>query len=719
MFTPNRRQFIQLSVTATVGLTQTLSSLVHAAETEKSLKIEDIIQAPDDPESWPTWRRQLQRWRAQTRAGLQYSDSYYRRAEFAWTTSNFACCFAMMCDLAFYDPEAGAFQVDSLLDHAQREFGGYDSLVLWHAYPRIGFDQRNQFDFYRDMPGGLGGLRTLNRRLHDRGVKVFINYNPWDTGTRREGKPDLDVLVEIIQTIEADGIFLDTMKQADAFRGKLDKIRPGVVLESELALPLSGVGEHHMSWAQWFRDSQAPGVLRNKWFERRHMQHQIRRWDADHTAELHTAWMNGSGMMVWENVFGSLKLWSPRDRNILRAMLPIQRRYHALFSGEGWTPLVPAGPSGVYASLWSGNGLRLWTLVNRTDKAVEGSLQSVAPGEGGQRYFDLIAGNELAPAESTDGLHLAIPLRPRGVGAVVTGSDVALGQDFAAFLAAQRNRRRKADFSPQPPARIPSLKPVDSTRTYRISEAPLAMAVIDVNGELEMRSSITSRECGFYVEPYAYDTIGRHLKPVEQVRTVRLRKFAIDLTPVTNAQFARFLESSGYQPKHPKNFLLHWRRGKPPPKQQDHPVVYVDLDDARTYARWAGKRLPTEEEWQYAAAGPDRLQYPWGKAMMPDCCNAGQTRGTTPVKAFPRGRSPFGCYDMCGNTWQWTESERTDGRTRFCILKGGTWYRAAGSLWYADGGPQPTHHAAKFLLMWPGLDRCSTISFRCVADLTS
>ncbi len=60
------------------------------------------------------------------------------------------------------------------------------------AYPRIGVDDRNQFDFYRDMPGGLNGLRELSRRCHRRNVKVLIDYNPWDTGTRREGKNDLD-----------------------------------------------------------------------------------------------------------------------------------------------------------------------------------------------------------------------------------------------------------------------------------------------------------------------------------------------------------------------------------------------------------------------------------------------------------------------------------------------------------------------------------------------
>jgi formylglycine-generating enzyme required for sulfatase activity len=130
-------------------------------------------------------------------------------------------------------------------------------------------------------------------------------------------------------------------------------------------------------------------------------------------------------------------------------------------------------------------------------------------------------------------------------------------------------------------------------------------------------------------------------------------------------------------------------------------VVNVDLDDARAYARWAGKRLPTEEEWQYAAQGPDGRIYPWGNEMQPGRCNGGQTGSTTPVKAYPDGCSPFGCYDLCGNVWHWTESERTDGRTRFCIIRAAH-YHAARARTGTDGGPRPANFATKFLMMWPG-----------------
>jgi formylglycine-generating enzyme required for sulfatase activity len=74
-------------------------------------------------------------------------------------------------------------------------------------------------------------------------------------------------------------------------------------------------------------------------------------------------------------------------------------------------------------------------------------------------------------------------------------------------------------------------------------------------------------------------------------------------------------------------------------------------------------------------------------------------------------------FDLCGNTWEWTESERADGVNRFATLRGGSHYKLNGSHWYMDGGPHEVSFGAKCLLTWPGLDRCATGAFRGVVDL--
>ena len=713
----SRRQFLKQTAAVLPVLATWPGRVVQATGGFKFNSLENIIPAPESRTQWSAYREELAQWRAESKARLNYRDDLYGRKEFGWAARNYCCCFLMAGDEAFYDGRSGRYTAEALLEQGRRKFGGYDSVVLWHAYPRIGVDERNQFDFYRDLPGGLRGVRGVVRQFHRRGVRVYLDYNPWDTGTRREAKSDLELLAEVVAALEADGLFLDTMSQgATEFRARLDAARPGVILEGEGAVPLEHVHDHHASWAQWFEDSAVPGVLRLKWFERRHMQHAIRRWDTDHSGELHSAWMNGSGMMVWENVFGSWVPWNARYRSILRAMLPIQRRFTHLFNGEGWTPLVTTEQPGVFASRWESDSLRLWTLVNRTGRSVEGVLLR-GDAKPGERCFDLVAGRE-AGAELAGGeVRLSGMIRPRGIGCFLCGRPEKLGKVFDRFLEQQAQTEARSDFSLSRPEYRTAVRSVAAAVPGR--EIPEGMVEIPA-ATLELSIEMRVRECGYYesAPPANLDVADSYGFRVRAFRRwVKFSRFAMDEALVTNAQFAGFLQARGYRPRQRANFLKHWKSGRPPAELGDHPVVYVDLDDARAYAKWAGKRLPTEEEWQYAAQGVDGRRYPWGEAWEPGRCNGGETGATTAAKAFPRGRSPFGCYDMCGNVWQWTESERSDGRTRFCIIRGGSFYAAKGSGWYVDGGPRPANFATKFLLMWPGLDRCSTIGFRCVVDL--
>jgi iron(II)-dependent oxidoreductase len=171
------------------------------------------------------------------------------------------------------------------------------------------------------------------------------------------------------------------------------------------------------------------------------------------------------------------------------------------------------------------------------------------------------------------------------------------------------------------------------------------------------------RECGWYES--TRDLIPNffpHHQSGRREFEVTLTAFAMDLTPVTNRQFADFLTASGYTPEHTHHFLRHWVHGSPPLGHEEHPVVYVDLDDARAYAAWAGKRLPTEAEWQLAAQGYDRRTYPWARRHPRRRGSLQHNRHRDhPRVAVSLGTLTFRRVYLCGNTWSWTESERSDG----------------------------------------------------------
>jgi formylglycine-generating enzyme required for sulfatase activity len=623
----------------------------------------------------------------------------------------------MICDSDFYNFTKNEYTISNLVERGKNEYGGYDSIVLWHAYPRIGLDNRNQFDFYREMPGGLTGVKEVVRQFHGTGIKVFIDYNPWDKGTRRESKPDIDELVEIIESVDADGIFLDTMKDAPDFREKLDRVKPGIVLEGEIALPVEHIQTHHMSWAQWFKDSNVPGVYRNKWFEHCHMQHAIDRWNSDKTAQLHTAWMNGSGILIWENVFGQWLGWNERDKSIYRSMYSIQYRFTELFSGEEWTPLSEESlVKGVYISSWGGDGIQLRTLVNRNDSEAEGIFLKIKADKE-LRCFDLVKGEEIVTVIRNGWMTFGGSIRKKGIGCFLSLVKSKIDSDFTDFLAAQRELFQLATEDTSAP--VKNIKIINPAEFTKSASVPEGMAIItDISATMAIEYN--------FREPGGYGNIQEHLllatshklhSLCEVTRNTVLKRFAMDITPVTNLAFSEFMNNSGYKPRIPENFLKHWVNGRIPYGKEDHPAVYVDLEDARAYAKWAGKRLPAEEEWQFAAQGQDALKYPWGNEMEAGRCNQNINGETTSVNTFPNGVSPFGCLDMCGNTWELTGNEYTDGRTRFVMLKGGSCYKAEGSEWYFDGGPQKNNFVAKMLLIWPGLDRCSTVGFRCAVDL--
>jgi formylglycine-generating enzyme required for sulfatase activity len=185
-------------------------------------------------------------------------------------------------------------------------------------------------------------------------------------------------------------------------------------------------------------------------------------------------------------------------------------------------------------------------------------------------------------------------------------------------------------------------------------------------------------------------------------RVIDLPAFYMDVFPVTNKQYCEFLN----QKKPDNDTLAKWidltgsLSGKKcritkglngyiiEKGRERHPVIYVSWYGAEAYAMWAGKRLPSEEEWEKAARGTEGAKYPWGNEFDGSLCN---TKGsgigkTSQVDKFPEGRSPFGCFDMAGNVWEWTDSCYEKKET-YRVQRGGSWYyyrdyaRCAGRVW--------------------------------------
>ncbi|RRR98524.1 SUMF1/EgtB/PvdO family nonheme iron enzyme [Glycomyces terrestris] len=617
-----------------------------------------IFAAPDDPADWPAWREDLAAWRDEARARLAYSGEAYEDPATRWASRAFAVAQVWLWDERLFDHASQTFTVDRFLDAIASQ-GGLDGLVLWHAYPVIGIDDRNQFDYYRDVPG----LAGLVREFHDRGLRVFVDYNPWDTGTRRTGREDAAELADLMRETGADGVFLDTLKEGDA---ALTRALAGYVLEGESRVANPRIEDHLLSWAQWFADSEAPGVQRAHWYERRHMMHSIRRWNRDHSGELQTAWMNGTGVLVWDAVFGVWVGWNRRDEATLRRMLRVQRAAaDVLLDGE-WAPLEGATPeavaAGVYASRWTRGDLTLWTIINRRDLDWVGDPLA-APAAG--RRFDVTAGTEVAGA---------VKVPARGVAGVL---ELAPGAAPPAWL---DGLLREAAADPgSSDAAFPAREAVRVRPPRSAITSPPNTAVRVEAGRRDVTVAYRRRETGFYQgAPYVEEwkpLPPRLHDPREERLEIAAGPVAVAATEVTVRQYRQFLDRTGYAPQVPNRFLCGTEGADPMA-----PVTGVSLDDARAYAAWAGARLPDEFEWQLAAGLP----------------------------GFTRRRPAV---------WNWTESEHSDGVTRFTMLKGGSAHRSEGSDWYADGGPRDPEFSLKLLLPGLGLERSSSIGFRIAWDL--
>ena len=663
------------------------------------------------------WIAELIDWRREHLTRIGYDDACYRRPELQWAQRNFVHAQMMVEDGFFFDPDSGHYTVDRYLDDLIDRYGGIDSVLVWHAYPNIGVDDRNQFDLFADLPGGLDGLRGVIDDFHRRGVRVFLPTKPWDKGTREHPLPDWQAIAQVVAAVGADGINGDTYNGVPrAFFDACDALGHPVVLQPESTISAEeALAWNVQSWGKKVPPDLTPSVAKWKWLEPRHMINLENRWGRDRTDDLQFILFNGVGYNAWENVWGIWNGLTPRDAATLRRIALLERAFAPHFVSADWRPYAPTLQAGVFASRFPHNGQTLWTMVNRNESEVAGE-QMALPHRDGTRYLDLWNGVALQPIVRDGQALIEFSLEAKGcgavlaleVGAVIDGLDDYLAQ--AAELARTPLRSLSAKWLSLPQQMVP-IGPTapGATRPEGMVAIPAGEFDFGVGG-IEIEGQTWD---GVDVQ-YPWEPSPRR----NHRRRIAMPAFYIDRTPVTNAQFQAFIDATGYAPRDKHNFLRHWTDGMPPPGWSNKPVTWVGIEDARAYAAWAGKRLPHEWEWQYAAQGLDGRRYPWGNEWRADAVPApNRGRGLTApadVDAHPAGASPFGVLDLVGNVWQWTDEFR-DEHTRSAILRGGSAYQPQTSHWYFPQAYRLDQHG-KYLLMAPCKDRSGCIGFRCVVD---
>lgn len=597
-----------------------------------------IFAGPSSLKDREVWRQRLHQWRHEEKQRLNYDGINYQEP-IASTSHDYNLSTVWLWDELLFDFETQKFTPKKLIAEFEK-FGGLDGLILWHAYPVIGLDSRNQFDYYF----AVKGLKQLVADLQQLGIKVYLTYSPWDRWTKRASTNDEQQITLLLDTYKFDGVFQDSIRAGAPVH--IDGIRtahPQTIIGGQFNVEQERIYSQQFSSAQWFADSQIPGVIRAKWFEPRHMVHQSRRWNRTHIEEMHIAWLNASGMTVWEVVYGSWIGWNAREMQMWKEMVTVFRSNKELLTDCDWEPLTKlndvAENHGLYASRFSKNSSSLITIINKSNSDYSGEI--------------------------TDGLTGFIPAR--GVGAIITDSK---GTQLIEFTYMDFN----SDLIDLEIHRVLPLRgvPVDFDVMYR------------------------DRECGLFGEITFVD-VWRPIAPnCHQIKrreiAAKTRLGKLDLYEVTNAQYYEFMKATNYEPTVKYRFLMHWENNEPRYEDLDFPVVYVDLEDAKAYARWRGVEIPTEWEWQ--TFGSDR-------------------------KANSR------------SVWNLTDSVHTDGRTRFLILKGGSSYNIridqgsksglgiAESDWYMDGNIRQAEWVEKLLLMGHGLSRSENIGFSCFEVMKS
>jgi len=627
----------------------------------------------------------------------------------------------------------------------------------------------------------LSALSRVTREFQAAGVRVLWGYQPWEQHLRPEGEPAWTTLAKLLNLTGADGFNGDTMDTMP-----FEFWQAGIQSGHKIVGEMEGGGYPHakgwptdktfnslnwdtIGWGYYHYGSgpdnitdvfwDEPGIDRAKWLDPtgRRQTHVCDRWAKDRHDAMQFAHFNGVGYESWEDVWGIWMHFSARDGEALRRLQPVWKWLGGIELTQGyeeWRPyaeeVAPAGKAtGIYASRWVHGQHCAWTVVNRGKVQQSFSINTSSAACSG-RFWDLFSGSEVSPTSLT--------LAAEGYAAYYMAPEAAPGLQQLLATMRQLTQRPLESYSKQwsPQAQQmedPGTPPPATAAPKGMVEIPRTKFLFQTGGrEIEGGCDVTedfgTGNCcpGSHICPgdplcddqcafAGADDRGIDVQYWWDSRPKRFHSAKLDVGPffidrsvVTKSEYASYLSTSSYQPRDPTNFLKDWAHGRPRKGDEDRPVTWVSLQDAREYCRYFGKRLPHAYEWQLAAQGTDGRQYPWGNEMdwarIPPVQRNGTEVMLPKVLHHRTSDSVFNVSDTVGVVWQFTDVFN-DPHTRGVVVKGSSNFNPilSGDFpalpqvgnWYFPPARKLTQHN-RILLMDESIDRAGTVGFRCVAS---
>ena len=305
-----------------------------------------------------------------------FNDSLYKRKDLAWVRNTYLMHLMMSWDKFFYNATQNKYTLPSFVDRGNKLYGGDDIITIWPSWPTLGLDQRNQFDLYKDLPGGLSAIKKISNDLIAENKHLFVSYNPWDVDTHKQNH--YSGLSWLINNTNADGVVLDTQgSSSDTLQNSADTVRKGVIMYSEgMAVPkdMQGIIAGRVHNALYY----PPMLNLNKFIQPGFSIYRVAElYKEPIQREFATSFFNGYGTEINIMAAGQPE-WVEKQYAFLGKTTQLLRQLSDNFNSNNATPLIPTTADSIWVNQWTTPQKTVYTIYSTIAQGYKNDLFEVS-----------------------------------------------------------------------------------------------------------------------------------------------------------------------------------------------------------------------------------------------------------------------------------------------------------------------------------------------------